>query len=133
MIEDQIKIYNNYQYFNGYCSCCYNKSHLVNDCPKINYVPNKNFIIQRLNYSQCQSRSCNIKIKIKKKFNALFDLPLIKFSANKYSDNFESYNDLNSESNFSYKSETELSQQSPENNIKKLDLIGKNIHEKNVE
>ena len=74
MIQDQIKIYKNYEYFNGSCSCCFKKSHLIDDCPKINYIPNKNFLVNKITYSHFQDRMSNKQAKFKRKYNSLFNL-----------------------------------------------------------
>ena len=78
MIKDQIKIYKNYDIFHSFCPSCFNKNHLISECPLINYIPNRNFIIDKLNYSNIQQRTPNKKISLRGKYNALTHLLVIQ-------------------------------------------------------
>lgn len=83
MMMDDIKIYEKYDCFYSSCQACFKKSHLINQCSKIHYIPDKKFIISKLNYQKNQVRSENSRF-MKKKFNALGNIKLIKSISKRY-------------------------------------------------
>ena len=119
MIKDQINIYKNFENFNGYCSCCLKKTHLVSECPKINYIPDKNFLISKLNFSHEQSRNKNntYKIKkkfhVKKKFHALNDLLSIQYKVSQFNDKTENLNNISNSEPSNLSNNEEIYPQTP--------------------
>ena len=49
-IKDEIKILRNFEKINEKCNICLKKTHLSNECGKIHYIPEKDFLIKKLNY-----------------------------------------------------------------------------------
>lgn len=94
MMMDDIKIYEKYDCFYSSCQACFKKSHLINQCSKIHYIPDKKFIISRLNYQKNQVRSENSRF-MKKKFNALGNIKLIKSISERFA--LKSYEDIKSD------------------------------------
>lgn len=82
MMKDQIKSYNIWECFNSKCYSCFKSSHLVDKCPMIQYIPDRDLLIRKFNYSAIQNRNNNPKINIKKKkYNALGHLVATQISA----------------------------------------------------
>lgn len=94
MMMDDIKIYEKYECFFSSCQACFNKSHLINQCSKIHYIPDKKFMISKLNYQKTQERSENPRFR-KKKFNALSNIKLIKSISERFA--LKSYEDIQSD------------------------------------
>lgn len=56
-MKDKLKNCRNLQDFQSECHICgCKKTHLFNECDKIHFIPNKDFILKRLNYSRSQER-----------------------------------------------------------------------------
>ena len=87
MLKDQTKFYNDYKCYEGKCAICLDDSHLINACPITNYVPNREFIIKKLNHSAVQQRISNNKLKERKKINARKNMRSIQTNARKIADN----------------------------------------------
>lgn len=51
MMRDQMKVYQLYKGFKP-CTFCSDESHFLTKCPHLNFVPDRNFIIRRYNYSE---------------------------------------------------------------------------------
>ena len=79
MIKDQIIFHEDYKCFNSTCPVCFKESHLIENCPLINYIPDKDFLIKRLNYSVPHERIA--KLRKKKKLNSIKNLLLIQSNA----------------------------------------------------
>lgn len=77
MIRDKIKLYDQQEDLRIQCQCCERKTHTFFKCPLIHYIPDSDFLIKRLNYSNPQKRQTNPYSRKKKKFNALSDRVLI--------------------------------------------------------
>ena len=69
MIKDEIILKDNYRSIAG-CYCCKKETHEIRDCPILHYIPDKDFIIRKNNYSVDQKRE-NYKRRQKKRLNAL--------------------------------------------------------------
>ncbi len=87
MIRDRIKFYEDYSEFNP-CTFCHKTNHLLLNCPKLFYIPDKDFHIKKFNYSPCQSRKTVTRtFSHKKPLNALNDLAKIQAAMLKYHEN----------------------------------------------
>ena len=65
-------------------------THLSNECDKIHYIPDKDFLIKKLNFSKLQQRvKKTFPDKSKKQFNALSNLLIIRSHALKMNKNEE--------------------------------------------
>ena len=54
MMRDNIKLYQNFSYFFYRCPFCYKNNHFLKNCPNLHYMPNKDFLISKFNFSQPQ-------------------------------------------------------------------------------
>ena len=70
MIKEKIILYNDYSCINENCSGCKQFTHLIQDCPRLHFVPNKEKIIKKFNFSKDNERIPFAR-KIKQKTNAL--------------------------------------------------------------
>lgn len=70
MIRDEIIFSKDYHLLHKKCFSCERYSHMIEECPKLHYIPNKERIIKSLNYSKFQERKFVLRSN-KKKFNAL--------------------------------------------------------------
>ena len=84
MMSDEIKNYKKYNCFNYQCCACGKKTHLINECPKINYIPDRQFLIKKLNYFNFQERRNTKNIRFKNKYHALLQLKNTKFKAENF-------------------------------------------------
>ena len=79
MIKDQVKVNKNFENFKP-CPFCKNVSHFVSHCPKINFIPDRDFLIKKLNYTEFQSRSEYLR-RIRRSLNALKNRYKVNISA----------------------------------------------------
>ena len=94
MIKDRIKLYSDFSDFNS-CNFCGKNTHLPIDCPKLFYMPNKDFHWKKLNYSENQIRKTNFRtLFAKNRINALKKLAFIQDSILKYQENLVTLNDI---------------------------------------
>ncbi|EAR82053.2 cyclic nucleotide-binding domain protein (macronuclear) [Tetrahymena thermophila SB210] len=63
MIRDKISIYNNYNGLDQKCQVCNKYSHIIKDCPFLNFQPNYEKLIHQANSSVNQERTENIQRK----------------------------------------------------------------------
>ena len=69
MIRDEVRLNGNYKEV-SVCNCCKKSTHFLRNCPRIHYIPDKDFLIKRNNYRKPQLRQ-NFQRKNKKTLNAL--------------------------------------------------------------
>lgn len=69
MIRDNIKLSQNFSMLFYNCPICSRPNHFVNNCSKVHHIPDKNFIISKLNHSQPQVRLEQILIRKLKRSN----------------------------------------------------------------
>ena len=79
MLKDQIKNYRNFGDFKS-CARCKVNNHLIGECPKIFYVPDKDFLIKKFIFSKPQTRK-KFNRKIRKDMNALTEKFIVNCSA----------------------------------------------------
>ena len=83
-MRDKIKIYNNFECFDANCSSCGKKAHFAFECPRIHYMPNRDFLIRRLTYSAPQKRVINPNPSRHRKFSTLRNLALVQVKADRH-------------------------------------------------
>ena len=71
MIHDQITLYNDFSSLMEVCQGCSERSHRLEMCPIIHYIPFKDFLIQRHIYNSVQKRK-GFERRLKKRRNSLF-------------------------------------------------------------
>ena len=71
MMKDKIKFYDSKEIFVKKCPVCFKRDHASDQCTLINYLPDRDFIIKKINFSVMQERARNIKLVRWKKYNAL--------------------------------------------------------------
>ena len=87
MIKDRVKFYEDYSEFNP-CTFCHKSNHLLHKCPKLFYIPDKDFHIKKFNYSPQQSRKTGTRtFSSKKRLNALKNITKIQGSMQKLLEN----------------------------------------------
>lgn len=69
MMRDNIKLYNNFSSFSQSCPLCSKPDQFFQNCSKLHYIPDRQFLISRLNHFQIQNRHLNNRRKLKK-FNS---------------------------------------------------------------
>ena len=87
MMKDEITLNFNFNILKEQCNICFKQNHLSDECVKTHYVPDKDFLIKKNNYSAYQQRGHN-KLPVKlltKKFNVLANLSKIQSFALKKS------------------------------------------------
>ena len=52
MMRDNLKLYQNFSSFFYNCPFCSKKAHFLKNCSKLHYIPNKSFLISKLNFSE---------------------------------------------------------------------------------
>ena len=50
-------IYRSLECLDAKCSCCASKTHFSNQCPRVHYMPDRDFLIKKLNFSLWQARA----------------------------------------------------------------------------
>lgn len=132
MMKDKIKNYRNLQEFQKKCLICHNNvAHLSNECSKIHYIPNKDFLIKRLNYSKPQIRKESFKKRKKFRFQTLKNLNITQFFSSKFMKNQEEskneFSDSEEDDTPPNRNEIEKNQEfftSEEREIKNSNLLG---------
>lgn len=77
MTRDHIKLYGTYRTIQGTCLSCGKSTHLLDNCPYVNFIPNSFFIIKRLQFTKSQERNPDFKRRKKRRFNALNNNSLV--------------------------------------------------------
>ena len=70
MIKDKLVLYNDYSCINKTCFSCNQGNHIVEECPKLHYMPNIERIIKKYNFPQNNERKSFSRMK-KYKTNSL--------------------------------------------------------------
>ena len=83
-MRDKLRIYNNFECFDAKCSACGKKEHFAFECPKVHYMPNRDFLIRRLTYSAPQKCAVNPHPPKRRKFSALRNLSLVQIKAERH-------------------------------------------------
>ena len=83
-MRDKIKIYNTFECFDAKCSSCGKKTHFAFECPRIHYMPNRDFLIRRLTFSAPQKRLINPNPSRHRKFSARRNLALVQVKADRH-------------------------------------------------
>ena len=76
-MRDKMLIYSNFEDLKKKCEACLKRDHDIFNCPQIHYVPRKNFIIMRHQYSKPKLEREIFKRSTRKSFKALRDLKLL--------------------------------------------------------
>ena len=69
MIRDNINLSQNFSMFFYNCPICSKPNHFVRDCSKVHHIPEKSFIISKVNHSQPQVRFEQVLIRKLKRSN----------------------------------------------------------------
>lgn len=89
MMKDNIKNYKFLQDFQKKCYICDSiNSHLCPECDKTHYIPDKDFILKKLNYSKPQERLQLYKRR-KTRYKCLKNLKITQYMAIKKTKNYE--------------------------------------------
>ena len=103
MKSDQLKFYewhsNSTDSFRKICPVCSKRDHSSEKCSLISYLPDRDFLIKKLNNSIFQNRSKRVKFARLQKFNALKDLHSIQTNALKLDLNEENDSGVSSDEN----------------------------------
>ena len=54
------------------CFCCSSKGHLAKECPSLHYIPDKEKVIKKYDYSHPQKRTNKFSRRLKRAHNARF-------------------------------------------------------------
>lgn len=81
MIRDNIKLSQNFTSFYYKCPLCAKPNHFVQNCSKVHHIPDKNFLISKLNNSKHQIRIDQIQIRKLKRSNFRKFLSATQFKA----------------------------------------------------
>lgn len=111
MIKDKLIFSHDYSLINKKCFSCYQPTHMIENCPKLHYIPNHEKIIKTLNYSKSQERK-QFHRRGKKSLNCLFFLKTNgdiskKIMKNLFSNISSFFSDVVSEENLSNDNESE--------------------------
>ena len=103
MKSDQLKFYewhsNSTDSFRKICPVCSKRDHSSEKCSLISYLPDRDFLIKKLNISIPQNRNKRVKFARLRKFNALKDLHSIQTNALKLDINEENDSGFSSDEN----------------------------------
>ena len=65
MIKEKLLLSNDYSSINKKCFSCGQFNHIIEECPKLHYVPNVEKIIKKLNYPICNERKQFLRMRRK--------------------------------------------------------------------
>lgn len=103
MKSDQLRFYNGQSksddIFSFPCPVCSKSGHKSERCSLINYLPDRDFLIKKLNISLPQNRSKRVKFVRLRNFHALKDLHAIQSNALKLDFNEENDSGVSSDEN----------------------------------
>jgi len=83
-MKDQIKIYSSFECFDAKCSACSKITHFAFQCPRVHFMPDKDFLIRKTNFSALQQRKITPLEKRRQKFHALKNLVLVQTKADRH-------------------------------------------------
>lgn len=72
MMKDKIRILTDYSAFDYKCPFCKKTDHLFFECSKLHFIPDRDFLIKKLNFSVAQMRTKPFFRRRTRKINALF-------------------------------------------------------------
>ena len=72
MMKDKIRILKDYSAFDYKCPFCNKTDHLYFECSKLHFIPDRDFLIKKLNFSVAQVRTRPFFRRRTRKINALF-------------------------------------------------------------
>ena len=52
MMKDKIRILKDFSAFDYKCHFCHKQTHLFFECPKIHYIPDRDFLIKKMNHQK---------------------------------------------------------------------------------
>lgn len=87
MARDKLLLYNDASFLNEECIACKSYSHPLEKCPLIHYIPEKEFIINRHNFSVSQYRKVYAR-KFKKHRNSLYFFAQNRYFANQMGNDY---------------------------------------------
>ena len=119
MMKDKIRILKDFSAFDYTCHFCHKQTHLFFECPKIHYIPDRDFLIKKMNFSVAQDRAQHVFRRRTRKINALFQNFKIHLASLKFN-NFIEEEDEEEEfdSNVNNENEQDLPLLSPEKFIR---------------
>ena len=89
MLRDNIKLYQNYSSFSYFCPLCSKSDHFFQNCPKLHYNPDSDFLISHFNHCKSQTRAKIIRNRRKMNFRSNYSdilLASIRIKAKIYDD-----------------------------------------------
>lgn len=123
MMKDKIRILKDYSPFDYKCPFCNKAHHLFFECSKLHFVPDRDFLIKKLNFSVAQVRTKPFYRRRTRKINALFqnfNIHLASLKINEIEDD-EDEDDIEEEQNDPNKN----NQETPSNLIEKKFIRGR--------
>ena len=94
MMSDKIKLSQDFSMLLYYkCPLCSKPNHFIDSCSKVHFIPEKNFLISRLNYSKPNVRFEQILNRKLKKSNFRIYCSVIREKALDFQKNFEENSD----------------------------------------
>ena len=95
MIRDKLEIYRDYSEVSKGCLVCNRGDHILMQCNHVFYLPNRDFLIRKYNFSPFQTRNPKTRGKRKsKRFPTLMRLSSLKVSRNKLISAYDLYSDI---------------------------------------
>lgn len=96
MIKEKLLFYNDYSSINKKCFSCQQFNHIIEECPKLHFVPNVEKIVKQNNYPHLNERSFHNRTK-KKSINCLLLAKGMKEKYNKFKKRLKTLKTMNRE------------------------------------
>ena len=84
MMKDNLNVQKDYSILQKKCYSCQSSEHFSKDCPLINFIPNKNLIIKKKQFSSKRINSKKKFIRNNFKFETLMKNKLLKIFLNEF-------------------------------------------------
>ena len=93
MMRDKIKVLKDFSEFGDKCRFCRKGTHLIFECSKFHYTPDKDFLIKKLNFTAAQIRTIHPFRRRERKINSMHENFRIQCACLKFNNHLDEEDD----------------------------------------
>lgn len=108
MMRDKIKVLKDFSEFGDQCRFCRKGTHLIFECSKFHYTPDKDFLIKKLNFTAAQIRTIHPFRRRERKINSMHENFRIQCACLKFNNHLDEEDDDEEEGEIASNDEIEI-------------------------
>ena len=93
MMRDKIKLLKDFSEFSDKCRFCRRGTHLIFECSKFHYMPDKDFLIKKLNFTAAQIRTIHPFRRRERKINSMHENFRVQCACLKFNNHLDEEDD----------------------------------------